>query len=225
MSDLYSPSSNSCIFIPIENWTHVYMNFFSRNSPYYHLLKHLLFLLKHPVYQNDVCSTSSFYIWLLLLYCIEFYYQIFQTFQLTSNDASLLEKETLLKPYFYLPISKAGSNTNRTHVCFLLSLIRWTDKTAVCSLVTPCPVVTTGQFDSGRRKQPINTVPSVVQQIATTRLRLQQQLIVHFSSFVWKIVNWSWTFHHFKAQNLLFMWAQLECAKHVPTTIFLVWES
>jgi len=28
----------------------VYMNLFPRNSPYYHLLKHLLFLLKHPVY-------------------------------------------------------------------------------------------------------------------------------------------------------------------------------
>ena len=35
---------------PIENWTHVYMNLFTRNNPYYHLLKYLLFLLKHPVY-------------------------------------------------------------------------------------------------------------------------------------------------------------------------------
>jgi len=26
------------------------MNLFIRNSPYYHLLKYLLFLLKHPVY-------------------------------------------------------------------------------------------------------------------------------------------------------------------------------
>jgi hypothetical protein len=33
----------------IENWTHVYMNSFTRNSPYYHLLKYLLFLLKYPV--------------------------------------------------------------------------------------------------------------------------------------------------------------------------------
>ena len=46
----YAPTSNSCIFTPIENWTHVYMNLFTRNSPYYHLLKYLLFLLKHPVY-------------------------------------------------------------------------------------------------------------------------------------------------------------------------------
>jgi len=26
------------------------MDLFTRNSPYYHLLKYLLFLLKHPVY-------------------------------------------------------------------------------------------------------------------------------------------------------------------------------
>ena len=48
-SDLCAPTSNSCIFIPIENSTHDYMNLFTRNSPYYHLLKYLLFLLKHPV--------------------------------------------------------------------------------------------------------------------------------------------------------------------------------
>jgi hypothetical protein len=29
---------------------HVYMNLFTRNSPYYHLPKYILFLLKHPVY-------------------------------------------------------------------------------------------------------------------------------------------------------------------------------
>ena len=39
-----------CISTPTENWTHVYMNLFTRNSSYYHLLKCLLFLLKHPVY-------------------------------------------------------------------------------------------------------------------------------------------------------------------------------
>jgi hypothetical protein len=33
----------------IENWTHVYTKLFTRNNPYYHLLKYLLFLLKHPV--------------------------------------------------------------------------------------------------------------------------------------------------------------------------------
>jgi len=49
-SDMHGPISNSCIFTPIENWTHVYMNLLTRNSPYYHLLKYLLFLLKHPVY-------------------------------------------------------------------------------------------------------------------------------------------------------------------------------
>ena len=49
-SDLYAPNSNNCILTPIDNWTHVYINLFTRNSPYYHLLKHLLFLLNHPVY-------------------------------------------------------------------------------------------------------------------------------------------------------------------------------
>ena len=44
------PTSNSCILTPIEDWTHVYMNLFTRNIPYYHLLKYLLFLLEHPVY-------------------------------------------------------------------------------------------------------------------------------------------------------------------------------
>jgi len=43
------PTSNSCIFTLIENWTHVYINLFTQNSPYYHLLKYLLFLLKHSV--------------------------------------------------------------------------------------------------------------------------------------------------------------------------------
>jgi hypothetical protein len=47
--DLYAPTSDSCVSTPTENWTHVYVNLFTRNSPYYHLLKYLLFLLKHPV--------------------------------------------------------------------------------------------------------------------------------------------------------------------------------
>ena len=34
----------------IENWTHVHMNLFTRNIPYYNLLKYLLFLLKHALY-------------------------------------------------------------------------------------------------------------------------------------------------------------------------------
>ena len=49
-SDLYAPTPNSCIFTPIENWTNVYVKLFTRNIPYYHLLKYLLFLLKHAVY-------------------------------------------------------------------------------------------------------------------------------------------------------------------------------
>jgi len=38
-SDLYAPTSNSCIFTPVENWTRVYMNLFTRNSQYYNLIK------------------------------------------------------------------------------------------------------------------------------------------------------------------------------------------
>jgi len=33
------------ISTPTENWTQVYMNLFTRNSPYYHLVTYLLFLL------------------------------------------------------------------------------------------------------------------------------------------------------------------------------------
>jgi hypothetical protein len=46
----YAPTSNSYIFTPIEKWAHVYMKLFARNSPYYYLLKYLLFLLKQSVY-------------------------------------------------------------------------------------------------------------------------------------------------------------------------------
>jgi hypothetical protein len=44
------PEGCSRLRLPIENWTHVYINLFTGKSPYYHLLKYLLFLLKHPVY-------------------------------------------------------------------------------------------------------------------------------------------------------------------------------
>jgi len=54
----YAEHSNSCIYTPIENWTHVYMNLFTQNRPYYHLLKYLLFLLKHHVYKFSVLITS-----------------------------------------------------------------------------------------------------------------------------------------------------------------------
>ena len=39
-SPLYAPNSNRYIFKPIKNWTHVYIILFTRNSPYYHLLKY-----------------------------------------------------------------------------------------------------------------------------------------------------------------------------------------
>jgi hypothetical protein len=51
-ADLYMAPSNCCISTRIENCTHVNMNLFTQNSPCYHLLKQLLFLLKHPVNQN-----------------------------------------------------------------------------------------------------------------------------------------------------------------------------
>jgi hypothetical protein len=57
-SDLYAPTSNSCISTPNENWTHVYMNLFTRKSPYYHLLKYLLFLLKHLVHAVQCCFAT-----------------------------------------------------------------------------------------------------------------------------------------------------------------------
>jgi hypothetical protein len=51
-------TSNSYISTPTENWTHVYMNKFTRNSPYYHLLNYLLFFLKHHVFMPDVRRKS-----------------------------------------------------------------------------------------------------------------------------------------------------------------------
>ena len=58
-SDLYAPTSNSHIFTLTKTWTHVYMNLFTRNIPYYHLLKYLLVLLKHPVYTSDQVQSAS----------------------------------------------------------------------------------------------------------------------------------------------------------------------
>jgi len=47
----------------IVNWTHVYMNLFTRKSPYYHLLKYVLFFLKHPVYGlSPYRSVSTLYL-------------------------------------------------------------------------------------------------------------------------------------------------------------------
>ena len=42
---------------------HVYTNLFTRNSPYYHPLKYLLFLLKHPV---CVCVCIYIYIYIYI---------------------------------------------------------------------------------------------------------------------------------------------------------------
>ena len=47
-----SITENKSLHIAASCWTFIdiYMNFFTRNSPYYHLLKYLLFLLKHPAH-------------------------------------------------------------------------------------------------------------------------------------------------------------------------------
>jgi len=47
---LFVRDIQTAVSTPTENWTHVYMNLFTRNSPYCHLIKCLLFLLKHLVY-------------------------------------------------------------------------------------------------------------------------------------------------------------------------------
>ena len=72
-SDRYALTSNSCIFTPIENWTHVYMNLFTRNSPYYHLLKYLLFLLKHIIYIYIYIYILYIYIYIHILYIYYIY--------------------------------------------------------------------------------------------------------------------------------------------------------
>ena len=41
------------------------MNLFTRNSPYYHLLKYLLFLLKHPVYLLFLLKRPVYLLFLL----------------------------------------------------------------------------------------------------------------------------------------------------------------
>ena len=35
------------------------MNLFTRNSPYYHLLKYLIFLVKHPVYLHKTANKNK----------------------------------------------------------------------------------------------------------------------------------------------------------------------
>jgi hypothetical protein len=61
--------THTSISTPFENWTHVYMNLFTRNSPYYHLLKYLLFLLKHPLY-ICVCMYVCMYMRARVFVCV-----------------------------------------------------------------------------------------------------------------------------------------------------------
>jgi len=97
---LCAQHSNSCISKLIENWIHVCMNLFTRNIPYYHLLKYLLFLLKHPVYfilQACVSRMHHIVFWASLLL------QHFRTLSHRRHDF------------------RGGKNT-KPKMCFLCSL-------------------------------------------------------------------------------------------------------
>ena len=68
----------SCISTPIEKWTHRYMNLFTRNSPYYHLLKYLLLLKKTLCIHTHTHTHTHTYIYIyiyiyiyMLKYCID----------------------------------------------------------------------------------------------------------------------------------------------------------
>ena len=78
-SDLYAPTSTTVSSHPLKiGHLFVYMNLFTRNSPYYHLLKYLLFLLKHLIY-----IYIYIYICMMLRTCIShsevFRYSLFMT--------------------------------------------------------------------------------------------------------------------------------------------------
>jgi len=103
-SELYAPNSNSCIFTPIENWTHVYMNLFTRNSPHYHILKYLLFLLKHPVYPTRCNFTQFIYIWKLL-----YMFRVVPPPIIRSAYNCIYSIWYLSQRYYHLPLSWKSS--------------------------------------------------------------------------------------------------------------------
>ena len=95
--------SNSCISTPIENWTHVCTNLFTRNSPYCKLLKYLLFLLKHPAYNIHIrvracvraCARSPMHVYALgaLKNCVSNFCQVCSRWQhRTSGSVSVNER-------------------------------------------------------------------------------------------------------------------------------------
>jgi hypothetical protein len=91
-------SSNSWISTPNANWTHVYMNLFNRNSPYYHLLKYLLFFLKHPVY-----------------ICFFLVYRGAQSFHKSWRHLKILHARRVTKQVPYWGITKI--RRHRTNIC------------------------------------------------------------------------------------------------------------
>ena len=57
-SYLYTQTPNNSIFTHIENWTHVYMKLFTRNSPYYHLLKNIYYSSWNTLYISEEYFTK-----------------------------------------------------------------------------------------------------------------------------------------------------------------------
>ena len=75
------------------------MNLFTRNSPYYHLLKYLLFLLKHPVY-------------IYIIYIYVYTYRVFQE-ELLEYKRNLIQRVNRM-PRNRLPrVMKRCSPTGR----------------------------------------------------------------------------------------------------------------
>ena len=102
-------TSNSCISTPIENWTHIYMNIFTRNSPYYHLLKYLLFLLKHLVYTDKFQNICELLLGIFVVY----------------NPNKLIPKTMYGTPLYKIFLEKLIVNLRTSyplHACYRLSL-------------------------------------------------------------------------------------------------------
>jgi len=83
------------------------MNLFTLNSPYYHLLKYLLFLLKHPVYPWRICKTikaTEEWVWSLASICwkyTELYLHALQSSHAIKADKIGL-KFRILEHNFYI---------------------------------------------------------------------------------------------------------------------------
>ena len=87
------------------------MNLFTRNSPYYHLLKYLLFLLKHPVYPSFVTTMSQ-------LKICDFSGETFKGFEvlqfsMSATTTQLLSSGEFCKQrYDTIPVKSASANVS-----------------------------------------------------------------------------------------------------------------